>query len=97
MEIEDYKRAYREVAKQEERHGFVAHLVSYILLNTLMFLCNIFLTKGVLWFYFPLIFWGIGLLSHYLWGIRWLENELTKREHLAEEFAKRGVYKEGSP
>jgi hypothetical protein len=38
MEIEDYKRAYREVAKHEERRAFIAHLVSCILLNTLMFL-----------------------------------------------------------
>jgi hypothetical protein len=89
MEIETYKKAYREVAKKEERRGFIHHLISYIILNTLMFLCDIFLTREATWFYFPLIFWGIGLLSHYLWGVRWIENELAKRELLAEELAKR--------
>jgi hypothetical protein len=54
-----------------------------------MFLCDIFLTRGATWFYFPLIFWGIGLLSHYLWCVRWIENELVKRELLAEKLARR--------
>ena len=31
--LEDYKRAYREMEKEEARRGFIAHLVIYILVN----------------------------------------------------------------
>lgn len=89
MELERYKEAYRSIAKEEERHGFIAHLIGYIFVNVLMILCDIFLTKGPLWFYFPLIFWGIGLLQHYLYSVYWIERELKKRELFAEEMSKK--------
>jgi tellurite resistance protein TehA-like permease len=88
MNIEDFKKAYRKVTKEEERKCFLVHLLSFIFLNILMFLLDLFFTKGQMWFYFPLIFWGIGLLNHYLFSVRWIESELLKREAMAERLAK---------
>ena len=82
--LEDYKKAYREVVKEEERKGFIAHLIAYIAVNITLVLINIAFTPERIWFIFPLIGWGIGLSMHYYFGIHRLEKELVEREKRAE-------------
>ncbi|HIQ39189.1 MAG TPA: 2TM domain-containing protein [Methanothermococcus okinawensis] len=91
MSLEEYKKAYREVRKERERKGFIIHLVVYLLANTVMAIYNLVYTPQHLWFFWPLIFWGFGLLCHYLSALRLLEKELEKDEMLAEIRAREGV------
>jgi hypothetical protein len=77
--LEDYKRAYREMEKEEARRGFVTHLVIYILVNVMLIATNLIYTSGALWFFYPLIGWGIGVAAHYLFGVRWLEKTLIEK------------------
>jgi len=56
-----YQRAKKRV---KEMRGFYTHLVVYVLVNLLLFLINITTSPGVLWFYWPLFGWGIGLAMH---------------------------------
>jgi hypothetical protein len=44
--------------------GFYIHLVIYVLLNIILATVNLVFSPHVLWFPFPLLGWGIGLLAH---------------------------------
>ena len=88
--LEDYKRAYREVEKEDARRGFITHLVIYILLNVMLIAINLIYVPQVLWFFYPLIGWGIGVAIHYLFGVHWLQKILIEKEANAEYRAKEG-------
>ncbi|NNM68017.1 MAG: adenylate/guanylate cyclase domain-containing protein, partial [Spirochaetales bacterium] len=64
----DYKAKVLEKA-ESSRHGWWAHLRSFVFVNTGLFAINWFtsphpLALGNAWFLFPLLGWGIGLLGH---------------------------------
>ena len=62
MNTEDkYQKARRRV---EEIRGFYIHLVVYVLVNAFLFLLNITMSPDVLWFYWPLLGWGIAIVVH---------------------------------
>ena len=68
MNTEDkYQKAKRRV---EEIRGFYIHLVVYVLVNAFLFLLDITTSPNVLWFYWVLLGWGIGLVVHaaYVFG-----------------------------
>jgi len=60
-EQESYERAKK---RMEEVKSFYSHLLVYIAVNAGLFLLNIVTSPGHLWFYWPLIGWGIGLSIH---------------------------------
>jgi hypothetical protein len=61
----DDKERYEKARKRvEEIKGFYIHLVVYVLVNIGMFLVNILSSPRNLWFYWPLLGWGIGLVAH---------------------------------
>ena len=69
MNTEDqYQIAKRRV---EKLRGFYIHLVVYVLVNAFLFLLNITMSPDVLWFYWPLLGWGIAIVGHAIsvfWG-----------------------------
>ena len=89
ISLEDYKKAYRGVRKEKEKRGFIIHFVVYIIVNIGLITCNLVYTPEAIWFFWPLIFWGLGLTSHYLGAVRFLEKELEKDEALAESRARK--------
>jgi hypothetical protein len=48
------------------RAGFSIHLVTYLAVNALLVGVNLLATPGRLWFFWPLLGWGAGLLAHAL-------------------------------
>ena len=42
--------------------GFYGHLSAYVIVNLGLFLLNITMSPERLWFYWPLMGWGIGLV-----------------------------------
>lgn len=48
------------------RLGFYIHLATYLLVNVLLVCVNLLTTPGRLWFFWPLLGWGTGLLAHAL-------------------------------
>jgi hypothetical protein len=82
--LEEYKKAYREMELEDARRGFIAHLIAYILVNIMLIVINAVYTPGVVWFFFPLIGWGIGLGFHYMGATYWLRKELLDKEAKAE-------------
>jgi len=82
--LEEYKKAYREIVAEEEKRGFSAHLVVYVLVNAMLIAINHIYSPEDIWFFYPLIGWGIGISMHYLFGVRWIEKGLKEREAKAE-------------
>ncbi len=60
-EQERYEDAKKRV---EELKGFYTHLFIYLAVNLFLFILNMLTAPDALWFYWPLIGWGIGILIH---------------------------------
>ena len=84
ISLEEYKKAYREIVAEDEKKGFLTHLVVYVLVNAMLIVINFLYSPKIIWFFYPLIGWGIGITAHYLGAVRWIEKELKGREAMAE-------------
>ena len=84
VSLEEYKKAYREVVSEEEKRVFLIHLVVYVLVNAMLIAINFIYSPEAIWFFYPLIGWGIGISIHYLSGVRWIQKELEEKEAKAE-------------
>jgi 2TM domain len=58
------ERYFQAKKRVEEIKGFYGHLTSFILVNIFLFVMNIVTSPNELWFFWPTIGWGIGLLFH---------------------------------
>ena len=78
--MEDY--IYRKARKRvKQKKGFYIHLSVYIAVG-IFFLCmNILTDPWDLWFFYPLMPWGIGLMIHYfgIFGLPGKERVLTAK------------------
>jgi peptidoglycan biosynthesis protein MviN/MurJ (putative lipid II flippase) len=87
--LQDYERAEAELRAREVRIGFYVHAAAYVLVNILLIVINLVFVPEFLWFFFPLIGWGIGLVMHFLFGVLWIrsetENWQARVEHRARE------------
>ena len=61
QEFERYQRAKKQV---EEIKGFYGNLASYIVVNLFLMFINLRYSPEHLWFFWPMLGWGIGLLFH---------------------------------
>ena len=90
----DEQTRYQEAKKQvEEIKGFYFHLVSYFLVNAVLIVVNLLTSPEYLWFIWPIMGWGVGLIIHGvsvfggLWGKSWEERkikEIMEREKREE-------------
>ncbi len=62
--MEDNEKINYARKRVEELKGFYSHLFSYILVNIILLLIDVFVSSGPLWFYWVTLFWGIGIMSH---------------------------------
>ena len=62
-ESELYSRAEKRV---DEKMDFYRHLYSFVAVNIVLIVINVLFSRGEWWFYWVTLFWGIGLVSHYL-------------------------------
>jgi 2TM domain-containing protein len=87
--LQDYERAEAELRAIEGRRGFYVHAAVYVLVNILLIVINLVFVPQFLWFFFPFIGWGIGLVMHYLFAIRFARKEIVgwqaKVEYRARE------------
>ena len=83
---------YHEAKKRVDAiKGFYGNLTSYIVLNIFFFVLNMLTSPKHLWFYWPLLGWGIGVIFHGMkvfnyspfLGKNWEERKL--KEFLEEE------------
>jgi hypothetical protein len=82
-EVSKYQKAKKRVG---EIRGFYTHLGVYVLINAMLLLINITTSPDVLWFYWPLMGWGIGVALHALrvfgasrwFGAGWEERKIEE-------------------
>lgn len=72
--------AFERLSDRDEyrRRGFLFHLVPYLAVNGMLVYLNIFSTSFP-WAMFPILGWGIGLVSHYLAVVRWPARSLKTK------------------
>jgi hypothetical protein len=44
--------------------GFKIHFAAFVAVNLLLLAVNLLTTPHLLWFYWPLLGWGIGIVAH---------------------------------
>jgi hypothetical protein len=64
MNNQNFQKTARKMAKAKVE--FRIHLINYIVVNTLLAIINLTLTPGYIWFKWPLLGWGIGIIFHAL-------------------------------
>lgn len=81
------EKKYREAQKKvEAMKSFYSHFFFFVVINLGLFGLNYITSREVWWFYWPLLGWGIGLLSHFasvfilprFWGKEWEERKIKK-------------------
>lgn len=58
------ERYYKARKRVEEIKGFYGNLISYIIINTGLMILNLVTYPRYLWFFWPLLWWGIGVVFH---------------------------------
>ena len=85
MNTEDNK--YQKAKKRvKEIRGFYTHLGVYVLINAMLLLIDITMSPDILWFYWPLLGWGIAVALHALrvfgaggrFGAEWEERKINE-------------------
>jgi hypothetical protein len=61
---QEEERYFKAKKRVEEIKGFYGNLTAYILVNTALLAINLLTSAKHLWFYWPLIGWGIGVAIH---------------------------------
>lgn len=83
---ERYKRAEQRV---KELKSFYSHLVIYVVVMVILFIVDL-QDRGNWWFYWPLMGWGIAVISHAFkalgtgWEERKVKEFMEKEEHREE-------------
>ncbi len=83
-DTERYQRARRRVRQIK---GFYVHGTMYVLVNGFLAAVNLASGRGVYWFVWPLLGWGIGLACHAvavfglggLWGPEWEARKIREQ------------------
>jgi uncharacterized membrane protein len=86
--LEDYKKSFKEIITKKEKRGFKIHLACYLITNTVFLIANLAFSPEKLWFLWPLLGWGIGIFSHYLKAVYFIERDMEKIAVAAENLVK---------
>lgn len=90
QEHEAYLKAKKRV---EVKIGFYIHLVFYLGVNAVLIIINLKTSTQYLWFQWPLIGWGIGVLFHAV-GVYAFSKGLSIKERMIEkEMRRQGLKK----
>ncbi len=81
----DEQARYQEAKKRvEEIKGFYFHLVTFLIINAVLIIINLLTSPEYLWFIWPILGWGVGLVIHGfsvfsgLWGKSWEERKIKE-------------------
>lgn len=89
--LNDYLAAEHEVDVRESRQGWRIHAVVYAVVMTGLVALNLLqvfnTSDDFLWFFFPMVGWGLGLTLHYLFAVRWADSQVTTHQARIEQVA----------
>ena len=79
---QDYKKYQEAVKKVKEIKGFYGNLISYCLIIPFLIFINLRTAPEYHWFWWPMLGWGIGVISHGLQvfgiGKSWEEKKIKE-------------------
>jgi hypothetical protein len=61
---QEEERYYKARKRVEEIKGFYGNLISYVIVNVGLMVINLLTSPAYLWFFWPMLGWGIGVLFH---------------------------------
>ena len=64
MAMDDTARYNAAKLQVQRLRGFYIHLSVYVLVNVLLLAINLATAPDHLWFYWPLLGWGVGIAAH---------------------------------
>ena len=88
--LEDYKRADRDLEREQARRGFTIHAIVYAVVLTGLIILSVTLGDVFPWAGLPLVWWGVGLTLHYLYWVRWVDKTISGRQAQIEQRAAAG-------
>jgi hypothetical protein len=64
---DDREQTLRRHAEQraDAKIGFRKHLLAYVVVNGALIAINLLTSPDVLWFVWPLLGWGVGIVAHF--------------------------------
>ncbi|WP_294221517.1 2TM domain-containing protein [Chryseobacterium sp. sg2396] len=79
----DKDKAYERAEKRvKEIKGFYGNLISYCIVIPFLIIINLITTPGNIWFFFPMLGWGIGVTAHgmsvFAIGKKWEERKIRE-------------------
>jgi hypothetical protein len=83
IQFEAYKKAFRQLTINDAKKGFKGHFVTFIIMNTIFIIINLATNPTTLWCLGSIIGWGVGVLAHYVGGVKLLEKKIVKMENKA--------------
>ncbi|MBE0390496.1 hypothetical protein HNQ02_001153 [Flavobacterium sp. 7E] len=57
-------RYYKAKERVDEIKGFYGNLISYVVSITVLMIINLLTSPSYLWFFWPMLGWGLGILIH---------------------------------
>ena len=90
MKNQESQQTARKSAKAKVE--FRIHMINYIVINTLLAIINLTLTPGYIWFKWPLLGWGIGIILHAL-NVYYSGNKSIKERMIEKEMKKENQFK----
>lgn len=71
---------------------FRIHLINYFVINTILAVINLTVTPEYMWFVWPLLGWGIGIIFHAL-KVFYLGNTSIKERMIEKEMKRLNQFK----
>lgn len=83
IKVEDNDKAYERAKKRvKEIKSFYGNLISYCIIIPFLIIVNLITNPKHIWFYFPMLGWGIGLVAHgmsvFAIGKSWEEKKIRE-------------------
>ncbi|WP_347049876.1 2TM domain-containing protein [Flavobacterium olei] len=64
LNLNEEERYIKAKKKVENIKGFYGNLISYIFVNAILIFINLYTSPTYLWFFWPLLWWGVGVIFH---------------------------------
>jgi hypothetical protein len=74
------------IRRADMKLGFRGHLIAYAIINAGLLAINLVTTPNHLWFYWPMIGWGLGLAAHA--AVVYADGENVRERMIDAEFEK---------
>jgi hypothetical protein len=92
--MENQEAYQRARGRLEAKFGFYIHLSVYIAVNILLIIINLLTSTKYIWFKWPLLGWGIGVLFHALGVFVFYGRSSIKEKMIEKEMNKETLKKQ---